>query len=232
MHRFTLIGLVEVLRGSAFAGAVVPAGVYANAEDVAQFLGAEGSERLKCNGQVGAYLQAGVKYGCSAVQICFCHLPGLHVGDVFVAYAGNVHGFLQSLTEVEGFNIFLQSLTARLDLCKSLGINRFRFKISRHCTAEILMREHHGTVHKVAKNSKQLTVIPALEILPGEVVVLGFRGVGGEHITHHILAAGEIAFIFVHPNSPVTGSGNLVALQIQELVGRHVIRQYIIPVSL
>ena len=49
MNRKTFIGLIEVDGGSAFTGAVVPSGVYANAENVPKFLGAEGSEGLEGN---------------------------------------------------------------------------------------------------------------------------------------------------------------------------------------
>ena len=87
------------------------------------------------------------------------------------------------------------------------------------------MREHHGTVHEVAEDGHQLGVIPCLELLPAEIVILRFRGIRGQNVAQHILLAGEILHVFVRPDGPAAGGGYLVSFEVQELVGRHVLRE-------
>ena len=232
MQGLALPGLVEVLRRRTFAGAVVRTGVNTHAKDAAQFFRAERSERLKGNGKVCAKLQAGVQDAGRAVHVFLGHLPGLHVGNVFVADTGNVHGLLEGLAEVEGFHVFLQGLPAGLNGGKCFCVNGLRLQVGRHGTAEILVREHHGAVYEVTEDGHQLTVVAALEILPGEVVVLGLRRIGGEHIAQHVFLSGEIPLVFVHPHRPVAGSGNFVALQVKKFIGRHIVRQDIVAIGL
>ncbi len=133
---------------------------------------------------------------------------------------------------MEGADVFLQGLPAGLDGCKRFCINGFRLQVLRNATAEVLVREHHGTVDEVAENGHQLAVVPALEVLPGEVVVFGLRCVGREAVAQHVLLARELLLIFVHPHGPAARSAQLVALQVQELVGRHVVRKYVVPIGL
>jgi len=96
---------------------------------------------------------------------------------------------------------------------------------NRHLAVEVFMGKHHGPVHKVAENGYQFVVVTGLEIFPGKIVVLGFRGVGGEHIAQYVLLAGKIHQIFVQPDGPVPGGGNLVAFEVEEFIGRHVVWQ-------
>ena len=126
---------------------------------------------------------------------------------------------------MEGLNVLFKGFTAGLKGLKRLCVNCFRFLVLRHCTAKVLVGEHHGAVHEVSKDGKEFRVVAALEVLPGEVVVLGFRGIGGEDITHDVLAARELLLIFINPNSPIAGSGNLVTFKVKELIGRDVVRK-------
>ena len=96
-----------------------------------------------------------------------------------------------------------------------------------HPSGKIFVREHNGTVHKVAQNGHQLIVVASLEIAPGEIVVFGLGGIGCEHIAQHILLAGELGQIFMQPHRPVAAGGDFVTLQIQELIGRHILGQLI-----
>ena len=232
VHGLALTLLVEVHGRSAFTGAVVPAGVDAHAQDAAQFLGAEGKERLEGDGAVGAQLQAGVEDGSRTVHVFLGHLPGLHVGNVFVADACDIHGFLEGLAEVEGLDVFLQGLAAGLHGSKGFGVNGLGLQVLGNLPAKVLLGEHHGAVHEVSEDGHQFAVVAPLEVFPGKVVVLGLGGVGGEHVPQHILLSGELLLIFVHPHGPVAGCGNLVSLQVEELVGRHIVRQHIVSVGL
>ena len=102
----------------------------------------------------------------------------------------------------------------------------------RHLAFEVLVSEHDGAVHEVSEDGHQFAVVAGLEFLPGEVVVLGFGGVGGEHVTHHVGLAREVLQILVSPHRPVAGGGDLVALEVQELVGRNVVGKYVSAVCL
>ena len=93
---------------------------------------------------------------------------------------------------------------------------------SRNDAAEILLGQDQRPIDEVAEHGNELVVVAGLEILPGEVVVLGLGSVGAEHVTQHILLAGELVEILVQPDGPVARSGNLVALEVEKLVGRHV----------
>ena len=95
----------------------------------------------------------------------------------------------------------------------------------RHLAAKIFVGEHQCAVYEVAKYCHQLVVVASLEVLPCEIVVLGFRSIGSEHIAQHVLLAGEVVEIFVQPHSPIARSGNLVALEVEELVAWHVVGQ-------
>ena len=129
-------------------------------------------------------------------------------------------------------DVFLQRLPAGFHGGKCLGVDRLRLQVPRNGTAEILLREHHGPVHEVAQHGNQFGVVPALEVFPGEVVVLGLRGIGREDVAQHVFLSGEIPFVFIHPYGPAAGGGNLVAFQIQELIGRHIVRQDIVSIGL
>ena len=134
---------------------------------------------------------------------------------------------------MEGLYILFKSLLARQDIGKCLAVNIFRLKILWNFAAKILLRKHNGAVHKVTEYSNQLRVVTLLEILPGKVVILGLRSICAQHITQHILLAGEILQVLIQPYSPVAGSRDLLTLKIQELVGRHIVRKNIsVSVSL
>ena len=85
------------------------------------------------------------------------------------------------------------------------------------------MGEHHGAVHEVAEDRHQLAVVALLEVSPCEVVVLGLGGVGGEHVAEHILLALEVAQVLVEPDGPVARGRDLVAFEVEELVGGYVV---------
>ena len=67
----------------------------------------------------------------------------------------------------------------------------------------LLMGEHEGAVHEVTVHSHELIIVACLEILPGEVIVLGLGRIGGEHIAQYILLPGEVHEILVQPHRPV-----------------------------
>ena len=92
------------------------------------------------------------------------------------------------------------------------------------------MRQHQRAVDEVAEHGHQLVVVARLEILPREIVVLGFRRIGAQHVAQHVFLARKLFEVFVQPHRPVPRRRDLFSLQIQELVGRHVLRQDITAV--
>ena len=170
-------------------------------------------------------MQADVQDGSRAVHIGLRDLPWLRVGDVFVAHAGHAHGVFQSLAETVVLQVLLQRLAKGGDLRQCLFVDSLKRTCGRDLAVEILMGQHHGTVDEVAENCHQLGIVAHLEVLPTEIIVLGLRGVGRKHITQDVLLSGEILEILVGPDSPAARSRYLVAFEIQELVGRDVIRK-------
>ena len=181
---------------------MIASGCDAHIQDTAKLFCRERKERLECNRKRSTDLERYIQDRCSPVHIGLRHLPRLCVCEILVAKTGNVHSFLESLTELVSVEISLHFLLERLDLCKCLCINRLRLKISRHLSIKIFMRKHHGTIHEIAEDGNEFAVVASLEILPGEIIVLCFRSIGSEHITKHILLARELLQILVKPYSP------------------------------
>ena len=94
------------------------------------------------------------------------------------------------------------------------------------------MSKDNSPIHEVSENSHQLTVVTLLEILPTEIIVLSFRSIGSKHIPHDILLSREFLQILMSPNSPILRCGNLVSLEIKELICRHIVRKDISAISL
>ena len=94
-----------------------------------------------------------------------------------------------------------------------------------HDTVEVFTRQHKCTVDEVAEDGHQLVVVAGLEVFPRKVVVLRLGRVGGKHIAEHILLARQIVEILVEPYGTVLRRRDLVALEVQELVSRHIVRQ-------
>ena len=82
-----------------------------------------------------------------------------------------------------------------------------------------------GPVDEVAEDGHQLAVVALLEVLPAEVVVLGLGGVGREHVAQHVLLAREVLQVLVRPHGPAARGRDLVAFEVEELVGGNVVRE-------
>lgn len=106
-------------------------------------------------------------------------------------------------------------------------IYRLQSAGSGHSALEILVGEHHGAVHEITKNCNKLIIVTCLKITPCKVIVLGLGSIGCQYIAQHILLAGEIHQILMEPYGPVARSGNLVTLKVEELIGRHIVRQLV-----
>ena len=201
-------------------------------EHLAQLLGRERQERLEGNSQIGSDLQSHIHYGSHTLHVGLGELPWLGVGEILVADTGEVHSVLQSLTEVELLDVGIERVFHAVKFLDSGAVIVGEFTGSRNHAVEVFVGEHERAVHEVAENRYQLIVVASLEIAPREVVILGFGSIGSEHIAQHILLAGEIHKILMQPHRPVARGGNLVALKVEEFVGRHVVGHDIFAVCL
>ena len=208
-----------------------PVGV-GNVEHLAQTCRAERQERLESNLEVSHELQREVKYGLYALHVGLCHVPRLAVGDVLITDACEVHSLLLCVAELECVEQCLHLLLHVLELLDSLEVYLLKLAALRHNTVEILLCELQGAVDEIAVNSHKLVVVAVLEVLPCEVVVLCLRRICRENIAQNVLLAGEVDEILVEPYSPVARCRNLVVLEVEELVRRHVVGQDIVAVSL
>ena len=101
-----------------------------------------------------------------------------------------------------GIQILLKRSLELRNLSKSLLVHIEKLTACRYPALEILMSQDYSAVDKVAENRYELAVVARLEVLPGEVIILGLRCIGSENISHHILFSGELLKIFVSPYSP------------------------------
>ena len=162
----------------------------------------------------------------------FPFLPRLAFCDVTVANTSQIHSLELGITELKLVEQGLYLLLHILEFLKGLLVNVKQLATGRNHTVPVFLGQLQGTIHEVAINSHQLVVDAILEIFPSEVVILGLRGIGCQHIAQHILLARHVNQILVQPDSPVARGRDLVVLQVQELVGRYVVRHDILAMSL
>ena len=70
----------------------------------------------------------------------------------------------------------------------------------------------------------QLVVVLVLEVLPGELAVLELREDGSQRIAQFVLPARPALDVLVQPHRPVAAGAQLLPLEVEEFVGRHVLR--------
>ena len=152
-------------------------------------------------------------------------LPRFSVREVLVADAGQVHRLTLGIAEVERVEQTYQLGLDGLKLGERSAIVVVHLATFGNNTVEVFARQYECTVDEVAEDGHQLVVVAGLEIFPGKVVVLRLGRVGGKHIAEHILLARQIVEVFVEPYSTVLRRRDLVTLEVQELVSRHIVRQ-------
>ena len=224
--------VLEGVHGLLLSGTMVESGGQAELQHSAQPFRGRRSEGLEGDCQVGAELQADVQDGAGAAHVFLRRLPGLGIGDILVSQAGQRHGVLQGVAEAEAFQVLLQAAADFRHFGQHCLVGFGEDSARRDLASEVFVCEHYSAIYEVAEDGHQFAVVAGLEFLPGEVVVLGFGGVCGEHVAHHVCLAREVLQILVSPHRPVAGGGDLVAFEVQELVGRNVVREYVSAVSL
>ena len=196
---------------------------------IRQFLGTERQERSKRHGKICCQLQGEIQNCSDTPHVGFCQFPRFVIGKIFIAYTRHVHGFFLRIAELEIIQQIFHFLLGSLEFGNHVFIRLVKFSPCRNLAFEIFMRKHHAAVYEISVYGNQLVIVAGLEIFPSKVVVFGFRGVSRKHIPQHVLFAFKIPQIFVQPYRPISRRGYFIALQVQELVCRHVVGQDIRP---
>ena len=165
----------------------------------------------------------------------FLEFPRLLLGQVLVAQARHVHGFeLRFFVAVAGNEVsdLGGGSRERLEEGAVGGVKGVVGRSGRHGAVVVLAGQHQHAVHKVAQDVGQLVVDLVAEVAPRELAVLQFRHDGRQDVAHGVASLGEVFEVLCHPNRPVPRRADLVALEVHELVGRHVGREVVAPVLL
>ena len=198
---------------------------FRHAEHLTEFGRREGQERLESDGEVGGDLEREVQDGCGACEVGFSQFPGLGVGKVFVADTCEVHSLLLCIAEAESVQQVFHLAAGTFELVECGAVVVIEFAALGNVSLEIFLGEYERAVDEVAVDGDQFVVVACLEVRPSEVVIFCLGSVGREDITQYVLFAGEIIEVFVEPNRPVARGRNLVALEVEELVGGNVVGQ-------
>ena len=200
----------------------LPVDLLVHSEHTAELRHREGEEGLEEQRTIGSDLEGDVEDRPGALGVCLDHLPRLEVGEVLIAKSGQLHSGALSIAEVEvldesgGLLADLPHLGEYIPiLIRQLG--------GGYLSVKVLPRQHHRAIDEVAEDGYQLAVVAGLEVLPREVVVLGLRSVGSQHIAQDVLLAGEVLEVLVEPDGPVLRGRDLVSLEIEKLIGGHIV---------
>ena len=124
---------------------------------------------------------------------------------------------------MEVVQLTLDGGTDGRELCEGLAVEVGQRTESGNLPVEVLRGEDESTVHEVTEDSYQLIVVACLEVTPREVVVLRLGGIGREDVAQDVLLTGQILEVLIEPDGPVAARGDLVALEIEELIGGDVL---------
>ena len=220
------LGLPDVVPGGdEVGGAETVPFEFAYVEHAAQALAAERQEGLEGDGQVGHELHRKVEYRLDTFGVRLDEFPRLAVGQVLVADAGEVHGFLLCVAETEVFEQALHLCLHVGEFADGVAVVIGQLAGGGHLAVVVFLCQHEGAVDEVAVDGNELIVVAGLEVAPCEVVVLCLGGVGREHIAQDVLLAGQFFKILVEPDGPVARCRDFLVLQVQKLVGRDVVGQ-------
>ena len=197
---------------------------FSHREHLTELSRREWQEWLKRNAQISSDLESEMQDSSGTIHVGLSYLPRLGIREILVTYAGEVHSLFLCITEAEITQEFLHLILYILELSNGGLVVLVEGACSRNLTIEVLLGEHQSTIDEVAIDSHKFVVVAGLEVCPGEVVVFGLRRIGSQHIAEHILLIREIHEVLVEPYRPVARGRDLVALEVEELVGRYIIR--------
>ena len=215
-------------------GGILPPGVW-HAKRCRDFRCRLGQEGLEEHRAVAHHLAREVHDGGGAGRVGFLEFPRLLLGQVLVAEPRHVHGFELRFLVAVARNEVADFGRGGRECLEEGAVGRVEGVVGwggRHRAVIVLAGEHQHAVHEVAQDVGQLVVDLVPKVAPSEFAVFLFRHDGREDVTHGVAAFGEVLEIVCHPDRPVPRRADFVALEVHELVGRHVGWEVVAPVFL
>ena len=193
-----------------------------------QPFGAEGHDGRHDESQGPHRLHAYVERGGAARPVGLARIPGRLIVEVPVASVAEGDQLPDGPPHLEGFE-------ARADAVRGAGdgiqhgpvLRRERPRLRDHAV-EVPVDESQRAVYEIPEDIGQFIVVARLEVLPREIGVLRLRRNRRETVPHGI--GRKDLQVFVQPDRPVAARGQLLALDVQKLVGRDLGRQDEVPV--
>ncbi len=211
------------------------AGAYVSqVEHFAQTRGSMRYNRIHQHPEGCTHLQTDVHGVGAGLRVACAGVPGLGVVKVLVAAPRQRHRFGDGLAHPKVI-VRVGDVARRFRQCIEHSLIRVS-KVERfgHGAVEVAIGKGERAVYEVAQHIRQLAVYAVLEAIPREIGVFRLGQRRSQRIAEHVdaLRILEVVEILVQPYGPVAAGGELLTLQVQKLVGRHVFRQYIIAVGL
>ena len=193
-------------------------------------------KRLHQHGQIVQHLNRLTQHLRRAIRIRLYQLPWLMIRQIFIPQTRQFHHLKLRIPKLilpqqlhHRHNILLHHrMLAAYHRRTIKQTILFLYRLHRwHHTLIIFLHQHQNTVGKIAQNPHQLRIHTGLIILPCKLTVLGLRRNRREHIAQLVLPIWHLLQILIQPNRPISTCRYFLSLQIQKLIGRHLLRQHI-----
>jgi len=167
----------------------------------------------------------------AGLRVLLAGVPRLGVVEVLVAVARQGHRAPHGLAHPVVFVRCADVGGRRGERVEGSAVLLRRRTQRRHAPIENVLAEGERAVDEVAEDVGQLAVDAVLEAVPREVGVFRLRErPGGEGVAQQvgrvIRVVREVVEEFAEPDGPPARGGELAALDVEKLVGRHVVRQH------
>ncbi len=165
--------------------------------------------------------QRGVERRRRCLPVALDLLPGFLVIEIAVRLPCQGHDPLQRSLEVAVGQALADGLEAGLNLGQKSLISLVQLARLRYPAVEAAIGEGQCPVCQIAPRGDQFVVVAAHESSPGEIRITGLWSVAGQIVAQGIglVAIEEV----VEADEPVAALGELPPLQVQILVGWHVV---------
>src|SRR5690625_1780872 len=158
--------------------------------------------------------------------VFFPGLPWLSLSAITIPQTCKLNrssnSFLKPEIFISGFYQFFLGLNS----LQASEICIRRISEFRDFTFKKAMCEAGGSEDKITQSICQVTIYPNLKILPCEIGIFCFRKCTAKYKSEQIRF--KIVQIFVQPDGPSPGGGELAPFQIQKFICRHIFRQDIV----
>jgi len=224
-----VVGKLGVAFGGGGAHAAVQAQHFAQARHRAR------QDRLGHDRQRGAELESDVDGVGAGLRVFRARVPRLGVVEVLVAAPREGHRLEDCLAHPVVF-VGVADFFRRLRQGVERGAVFFGGRAERgDAPVEVVLAKRECAVDEVAQHVGQLAIDAVLEAPPREVRVFRLRQRRRQRVAQEVgrvLAVGEVVEELVQPHRPAATGRELAALDVEKLVGRHVLRQDVLAVRL